>query len=336
MAHRVVLTGASGYIGTRLVERAFRRGCEVIVLGSAPRGLRARALPWRLGERLPPMAVTGATALIHLGHSWKSDDERGVSDDNLNLRGGVALARESLDAGLPRFVFASTTAARVNALNAYGRIKYRIEEQLLALPQAAGRLTCARIALVYGGADQGLYGLLSKLVSLTPVLPMIGLGRQLQPIHVDEVCDGLLTLALDPPQEGRTFVLAGTPVAFGQWLKTLRRTRLGKGLVLVPLPMTLALWACDLTRLVPFGPTLSRERVYGLASAAPMDSTADLDALGLKLRDPVIALLQTTTARRRLIAEAATLLTYVAGRSPSLGAKIRLTRGLARDRAFCG
>jgi hypothetical protein len=165
------------------------------------------------------------------------------------------------------------------------------------------------------------------------VLPMIGLNRRLQPIHVDEVCDGLLKLALDPPQEGATFVLAGAPVTFGQWLKTLRRTRLGKGLVLIPLPMTLALLACDLTRLVPFGPTVSRERVYGLASAAPMESTADLDALGLKLRDPIIALLKTTTARRRLIAEAATLLTYVAGRSPSFGAVIRLTRGLARDRA---
>jgi nucleoside-diphosphate-sugar epimerase len=201
MAHRLVLTGASGYIGTRLAERALKRGCEVIVLGSAPRGLRATATQWRLGEQLPPTALQGAGAVIHLGHSWTSDDERGVSDGNLNLRGGAALARGSLDAGLPRFVFASTTAARVNALNAYGRIKYRIEEQLLALPQAAGRLTCARIALVYGGADRGLYGLLSKLVTLTPVLPMIGLGRQLQPIHLDEVCDGLLKLALDPPQE---------------------------------------------------------------------------------------------------------------------------------------
>jgi nucleoside-diphosphate-sugar epimerase len=333
MAYRLVLTGASGYIGTRLVERALKRGCEVVVLGSAPRGLRTTTLPWRLGEPLSPAALAGASALIHLGHSWKSDDEMSVSDDNLNLRGGVALARACLDAGLPRFVFASTTSARANALNAYGRIKYRIEEQLLALPRAAGRLASARIALVYGGADQSLYGLLSKLVSLTPVLPMIGLGRELQPIHVDEVCDGLLELALDAPQEGATFVLAGTPITFGQWLKTLRRTRLGKGLVLIPLPMTLALLACDLTSLVPFGPTISRERVYGLAGAAPMASAADLDALGLQLRDPVFALLETTTARRRLIAEAATLLTYVAGRPPSIGPVIRLTRGLARDQA---
>jgi len=334
MAPRIVLTGASGYIGTRLLERALRRGCEVVVLGSPPPWAKVEAVPWRLGESVPNGALAASTAVIHLGHSWASDAGPGTAEDNLNLRGALRLADDVLESGGPRFVFTSTTSARPDALNAYGRIKYTIEERLQALPDNKGRISIARIGLVYGGPDRGQYGLISKLVALTPVLPMIGLNRELQPIHLDEVCDGLLKLALDPPADADRFVLAGRPIAFGRWLRTLKRCRVGKGLVLIPVPMAFAVLACDATALTPFIPTISRERVLGLAGATPMDSTADLKALGLQLRDPAAALAETRVARRRRLAESAALLAYVAGRRrQSRGAIMRLARGLARDSA---
>ncbi|MEI4884425.1 hypothetical protein, partial [Klebsiella pneumoniae] len=70
---------------------------------------------------------------------------------------------------------------------------------------------------------------------------------------------------------------------------------------------------CDWSKSIPFLPTVERERVLGLAGAAPMASRDDLVALGLVLRDPARALAECRLARRRLIAEAATMLAYVAG-----------------------
>jgi nucleoside-diphosphate-sugar epimerase len=332
MAARIVLTGASGYIGARLAERAAQRGCEVVVLGSAPPFIRLKAFRWRLCDPIPDDAIDGSTAVIHLGHSWASDDTAGASADNLNLRGSLLLASAALDSNA-RFVFASTTSARPQALNVYGRIKHMIEEEVARLPGSEG-VRCARIGLVYGGPDRGQYGLISRLVELTPVLPMIGLNRVLQPIHLDEVCDGLLKLALDPPPERRKLVLAGNPVTFGKWLRILKRGRTGKGLVLVPVPLTVALWACDATAFIPFVTTVSRERVLGLAGAAPMDSGADVAALGLTPRDPQTALLDTRVARLRLISEAASMLTYMSKqRRRSAGMIIRLARALAKDPA---
>jgi hypothetical protein len=165
---------------------------------------------------------------------------------------------------------------------------------------------------------------------------MIGLDREVQPIHVDEVCDGLLALALDPPAERQTVVLAGpVPITFGSWLRMLRRARHGRRLGLIPVPIAFALMACDLSKALPFVPTVERERVLGLAGAAPMPSAADLAALGLSVRDPARALLATPAARRRLIAECRAMLRYVTGtrlRSPK--AIIRLAHVVQRDPAF--
>jgi nucleoside-diphosphate-sugar epimerase len=332
MPQRLVVTGASGYIGARLVERALQRGCKVVVLGSAPPRSDVTAIPWRLGEVPRLTAFLGATAVVHLAHDWASDRLHGTGPDNANLKGAEILADTARGGGLSRFVFASTTSARPEALNAYGKIKYAIEERLRSLPWSEGRIFCARIGLVYGGPERAQYGLMAKLAGL-PALPMIGLDREVQPIHVDEVCEALVTLAVDPPAGRQTVVIASpAPMTFGRWLRTLRRARHGRGMLLVPVPIRLALAGCDLSKRIPFLPTVERERVLGLAGAAAMPSGADLAALGVSPRDPFRALMECRPARRRPVAESAALLCYVTGapvRSP--GAIIRLARALRRD-----
>jgi nucleoside-diphosphate-sugar epimerase len=329
---RLLITGASGYIGSRLVALALEAGCEVAVLGSRPPGVAVRSYPWRLGEAPPPEALAGLTALLHLGHSWQSAGA-GVGNANINLSGTERLAATALSAGVRHFVFASTTSARAGALNNYGRVKHAIEDRLLALPGAAGRLFIARIGLVYGGAERGQYGLMARLVSMAPALPMVGVDRQVQPIHIDEVGAALLRLARDPIHDRPVVVLAGSPVTFGAWLRALRRARTGKGLLLLPVPVSATVLACDLTKFVPFIPTVDRERVLGLAGAEPMPSAADLAALGITLADPATKLANGAAARRIRLAEAKALLRYVGGSQTRRGPIIRLARAIERDEA---
>ncbi|MBY5787536.1 NAD-dependent epimerase/dehydratase family protein [Rhizobium leguminosarum] len=325
MAPRLIITGSTGYIGARLAAMARERGFDVVELGRRP------GATWRIGDEPAASDLEGAVAVVHLAHSWATPREA-AEDKNINISGTVKLAEAAKTAGVPRFVFASSTSSRREALNVYGRTKFRIEEHLAA-SKAAPIVRIARIGLVYGGPRTAMYGLMAKLAALSPILPMIGLSRKVQPIHLDEVAAGLLALATGENQPLQTFVLAQEkPISFAAWLRILRRGQ-GKGnLHFIPVPLMAALLACRVTKLLPLIPTVDPERVLGLAGAAPMESSESLRLLKLNLSDPATALAgefgQTHEEPSRREAQA--LLRYL-GIAPTEIQLQRLCEGLRRE-----
>lgn len=305
----LLLTGASGYIGSRLLDMAAARGATVVVLGSVPSQYRdaerVRAFPWRLGQPIPVAALSGEPidALIHLAHDWNAAE----GADEPNRAGTIALRDTARRIGIPRFVYVSSLSARADALNRYGRIKASLEEVLTPPREVA-----ARVGLVYGGRSSGLYATMLALTRLTPVLPMVDAGQLVQPIHLDEVCEGLLTLASRPELSGPVYGLASDrPLPFGDFLKLLARHAHQKSLLIVPFPRWLALLLADISARLP-GPTVDRERILGLAGIRVRETANDLGALNLHLA-PVEEGLAEPFRRQRLIREARTLLRYCAG-----------------------
>ncbi|MBY3560994.1 NAD-dependent epimerase/dehydratase family protein [Rhizobium laguerreae] len=325
MAPRLIITGSTGYIGARLVAMARERGFDVVELGRRP------GAKWRIGDEPASSDLEGAIGLVHLAHSWATPPEA-AEEENVNISGTLKLAEAAKATGVPHFVFASSTSSRKEALNVYGRTKFRIEEHLAA-SKAAPIVRIARIGLVYGGPRTAMYGLMAKLAALSPILPMIGLSRKVQPIHLDEVAAGLLALATGENQPLQKFVLAQEkPISFAAWLRILRRAQ-GKGnLRFIPVPLTAALLACRMTKLLPLIPAVDPERVLGLAGAAPMESSESLKLLKLNLSDPAMVLAgefgQTHEEQSRCEAQA--LLRYL-GIAPTEIQLQRLCEGLRRE-----
>src|ERR1700720_3071095 len=133
----------------------------------------------------------------------------------LNLEGTRALLRASRALGLKRFVFVSSQSARADAANIYGRVKWRIEQELVSPGEVA-----ARVGLVYGGGPLGMFGLLTRLAARAPILPMVDPWRGVQPIHIDEVCLGLLRL-VESDEVGWVGVASPESVPFGSFLRIL-------------------------------------------------------------------------------------------------------------------
>src|SRR5262245_16690309 len=106
----ILLTGASGYIGSHLLDAALADGHRVTVLGSLTVRQRdapgVRAVPWRLGDAVPAAALSADSidAVIHLAHDWNAPE--GASEVN---RAGTVLLRDAArQAGIARFVYVSS------------------------------------------------------------------------------------------------------------------------------------------------------------------------------------------------------------------------------------
>lgn len=322
---QIVVTGGSGYIGARLVRTLAARGARVTVLARRPL-LAAPGVvhrPWSLGEEVPAGALDGVHAVIHLAHQWNS---AGPLAEDVNVTGTRLLITAARAAGVDRFVFASTVSARSDALNRYGRLKAAIEGELTAPGEVA-----ARIGLVYGGPALSQWGTLLRLTRL-PVLPMLDPGKAVQPIHLDELCDGLCRLALSPVAPTRRVygLAAATTVSFGVFLKATARLKHGKGLPILPVPSPLALALVDAAAKVPGLPRVDRERILGMMGLPVVDSRDGLAELGLALRPLEAGLApEPHELRRRLLAEGMALTGAVLGRHPGIGSLRRYARGVA-------
>jgi nucleoside-diphosphate-sugar epimerase len=327
----LIVTGGAGYIGGYLIDEALAAGATVTVLARSPvppcRGVRH--LPWALGNELPIGAVehcvpVGRQAIVHLAHDWRNSSVAGEhAEGGLNLTGTQILLEACRSRGLGRFVFVSSQSARADAANAYGRVKWHIEQILDRRNEVS-----ARVGLVYGGRSQAMYGLLVRLCGLAPVLPMVEPWRGVQPIHVREVARGLLLMA-DGAESGWLGLANPVSVTFGQFLKTLAAELHGKRLIILPIPLKIALFACAATAVLPFVPTVDTERVLGLVGTRPLPSADHLRMLGLTIQPLEARLRQEPMSRKRVLAEGRSLLGYVLRARPSDALLRRYARAAA-------
>ncbi|WP_329247764.1 NAD(P)-dependent oxidoreductase [Actinoallomurus sp. NBC_01490] len=172
----VLVTGATGRVGSRFVPRLLQQAPPVRILVRDP--VRAESLG-RLGAEVAvgdlrdpgalEHALKGVETIVHLGAAF-----RGVTDEEavtVNHTATVALAESALRAGVGRFVYASTTrvygpgrgrpASEADELappgQAYPASKVAAEEALLRLHRTEGLpLRIARLAFVYGEGDPHL------------------------------------------------------------------------------------------------------------------------------------------------------------------------------------
>ncbi|MEO6064351.1 MAG: NAD-dependent epimerase/dehydratase family protein, partial [Lysobacterales bacterium] len=299
------ITGASGYIGRAVVARALQQGCEVVTIGRrGVAGLAHRHADLR--EDPAPDLLKGLDAVIHLAADTGGGGELVAAE----IRFAHALASASQRAGL-RLLVVSSQAASPNAPSHYGRTKAAIEERVLA--HGASVL---RPGLVYGGAESGLFGTLVGLVRRIPLLPDLRPRPQVQPIHVDDLAEGLVAATIRNHLPGQVRCVAGAPMTFVEFLAAIARYRVGRRRVRVPVPLaTLRIALAGLSRLL--GPTLGPERLDSLTRLPPMDCATDLGLLEIRLRPLPDGLSRSGRATRRMLWEGRALMHGFLGRGPS-------------------
>jgi len=232
---RIVVTGATGFIGCQLAQMLAGLGHDLVATGRAASGVESARLE-RLGKAgvrvevgslLDPGFAGALTknceVVIHLA---AAQHEGNVPDSyfrDINVTGTKLLLEAAIGAGARRFVYGSTIgvygAANGQELtelsathpeNIYAVTK--LEAEQLVSAHASQIETCiGRISETYGPGDFRLLKLFRAIDRGKFV--MLGSGENVrQVIHVDDLSAGLLLAAEHPGAVAQIFVLAGTEV----------------------------------------------------------------------------------------------------------------------------
>ena len=232
MTVRIVLTGATGKVGSRVSRRLLGQGHSVVALvrrDEAAQEVRRLGAEPALGDLRQPetlrSVVARAEAVLHFAAFFRGATE--AEARAVNLDGTVALARACVAAGVPRLLFASTTMVYgpprerpageddpVAPTGVYPASKAEAEHVLLAVPGLVVHVL--RLAFVYGDGD-------SHLAEALPFWRKMEAGERIQLVHHADVAQAFVRALGEPgARTGRIYNVADdAPTTVGEILQTL-------------------------------------------------------------------------------------------------------------------
>lgn len=258
---KLLLTGGTGFIGSRLALEARRQHLDVVVAGQLNTAqerarqaeLEAAGVQVAIGPLQNPdyarQITAGCQWVIHLA---AAQHEANVPDSyfrTANVEGTRTLLEASRAAGVQRFVHGSTIgvygSASQGALdesspphpdNIYGQTKLEAEAVVKSFRDKLP-YCIVRISETYGPGDYRLLKLFRAIDRRR--FPMIGAGRNhRQCIHVSDLARLLLLVTESPAAVNETFIGAGNELMTTADMVNAIAQALGRK----PLPVRLPLW----------------------------------------------------------------------------------------------
>lgn len=235
----ILLTGATGLIGSTLLRRLTARPEPVRVLVRDPRKLGDQRVRVQiaLGDLADPPsfrhAMRGVRTVVHCAAAIR--DQPVGSIEELNGVATWRMVQAAERAGVQRFVFFSALEASRFSRARFFRAKALAEE---AVREAGVPSTILAPSIVYSPGDPFLT-LLDRLSLLLPVMPVSGSGRALyQPIWADDVADAVVSL-LDGADGRDRYELAGPDTLSYEDIVRVALRAFGRrrAIVHVPLPI---------------------------------------------------------------------------------------------------
>jgi NADH dehydrogenase len=279
----ILLTGATGNVGSAVLRRLTASGARVRCLVRDPRRLGPERVRVQiaLGDLSDPYsfrnALRGVDTVVHLAAAIR--DQPRASLEELNAIATFRLVRAAERARAKRFVFFSAIGASEHERSRFFRAKALAERAV-----AASELETVTFApsIVYSPHDPWMT--LLRRMSLLPALPVSGSGRaRYQPIWADDAAACVIA-ALDRKLDGPTrFELAGPEVlSYDGIVKVaLRSWGRRRRLLHVPLPVVRAgLRGLELATRDRAFATWEEAELMEIPMTTPR-STADAESLGV-------------------------------------------------------
>ena len=224
---KLLITGGAGFIGSRLANIASNKGWDVTILDNLSTGLQSNAdslqskgIQVNIGDirdkSLVASLVARTTAVVHLAAqvSVPLSVEKLEETMEINVQGTQNVIDSCLENEVARLVVASSAAvygeaetlplkeeAAGDLLSPYAESKWANEQQIIEARSNGLQASCLRFFNVYGAGQRpdGAYAaVIPKFADMMAqgIPPRInGDGGQTRDfVHVDDVCDAIITL----------------------------------------------------------------------------------------------------------------------------------------------
>lgn len=239
---RVLVTGASGFVGRALVPALAAAGHDVRAAARDPSAvppgdrIEAATLPDMAGPADWGPLLERMDAAIHLAGIAHADPATALERyDRVNHQATAKFAQQAARHGLRHFVLMSSIRAQAGAASdvvlnedsppaptdAYGRSKLDAEE---AVRTSGVPHTILRPSVIYGPGVRGNLATLLRLAALPVPLPFGSFDNLRSLLSIDNLIAALLFVLEEPRTIGRTYVVADVaPVTFAEILTAVRK-----------------------------------------------------------------------------------------------------------------
>jgi len=229
----ILLTGASGFIGSYFIEK-YKSKYNVKTFSF-------------LHDDFEALHVEDVDLVFHLSALVHQMGEKSASEyEKVNVTQTLELAKKVEESGVKHFVFMSTVAvygieigvmseeSECNPLTEYGKSKLKAEVELQKLEDESFKISIIRPPIVYGKNAPGNMRSLLNLISKVPLLPFGGIDNKRSMVYIGNLCH-LVDVVIEQEKEGIFLASDDEPLSTSRLIEFIAKS-LDKKIYLIKIP----------------------------------------------------------------------------------------------------